>query len=105
MILVFSTYPDEKSADSAAAAILEKKLAACVSIIKIQNSVYRWEGKIEKSPEYLLLMKTTKKAYGELETFIKQTHPHKVPEIIYIDVEGGNKDYLQWVGSSTLSKP
>ena len=105
MILVLSTYPDEKSADTAAAAIVEKKLAACVSTLKIENSVYRWEGKVEKHPEYLLLMKTTKKAYEQLETFIKQTHPHKVPEIVYIDVEGGNKDYLQWVDSSTLSKP
>ncbi len=105
MILVFSTYPDEKSADSAAAAIVEKKLAACVSILKIENSVYRWEGRLEKNPEYLLLIKTTKKSYEELEAFIKQTHPHKVPEIIYVDVEGGNKDYLQWIDSSTLSKP
>ena len=104
MILVLSTYPDEKSAEAAAAQIIEKELAACVSTLKIENSVYRWEGKIEKNPEYLLLMKTTKKVYDKLEAFIKQTHPHKVPEIIYFDVGGGNKDYLQWVDSSTLSK-
>ncbi len=105
MIVVFSTYPDRKSADKAAEQLVGKKLAACVSVLKIEKSVYRWKGKMEKHPEHLLVIKTTRKTYPKLEAFIKQTHPHKVPEIIFLDVKGGNKDYIQWVGSETLSKP
>lgn len=101
MILVLSAYPDRKSADAAAVSLVEERLAACASIIKIEQSVYRWKGKIEKSPEYLLVIKTTENAYPKLETRIKDTHPHAVPEIVRLDVKGGNTEYLAWVSEST----
>lgn len=102
MIIVLSTYPDRKSAEKAAEALVEKELAACVSIVKIEHSVYRWKGKIEKSPEYLLIIKTTQSAYPKLEIQIKKTHPHKVPEIIYFGIKG-QRDYLDWVDGSCKS--
>ena len=102
MIIVLSAYPDRKSAEKSASEIVEKKLAACVSMIAIDRSFYRWKGKVEKHPEYLLLIKTTKKAYARLERQIKKTHPHHVPEIIFIEVKGGQKDYLEWVRKSTI---
>ncbi len=105
MILVLSTYPTRKSADNAAMKIIEKELAACVNIVKIDESVYKWKGKIERHPEYQLLIKTRKKAYLQLEAFIKQTHPHEVPEIIYIEIKGGSKDYLSWMDSTVLPRP
>jgi periplasmic divalent cation tolerance protein len=104
MILVLSTYPSRKSAEKAAMGIVEKELAACVSIIKIADSVYKWKGKIEIHPEYLLLIKTRKKAYLQLDAFIKHGHPHEVPEIVYLNIRGGNKDYLEWIDSNVLSK-
>jgi len=104
MIIVLSTYPSKETAHSAARKIVESELAACVSIIKIQDSIYKWKGKIEENSEYLLLIKTTKKAYPQLEKFIKDRHPHDVPEVIYLEVKGGEKEYLQWVSSTTLSK-
>jgi periplasmic divalent cation tolerance protein len=104
MILVLSTYPTRKSAEKAAKEIVEKELAACVSMIKIDESVYKWKGRVEIHPEYLLLIKTRKKAYLQLETYIKDNHPHEVPEIIYLSIKGGNKDYLEWIESNVLSK-
>lgn len=104
MIIVLSTYPDRKSAEDAAEMLVEKELAACVSILKIEQSVYRWKGKTEKMPEYLLIIKTTQKAYPQLETEIKKTHPHKVPEIIYFEIKGGQKDYVGWVEANSLAR-
>ena len=101
MILVLSTYPDRASAKRAAKGIVEDGLGACVSIIKIESSVYRWKGRIEEGPEYLLLIKTARKAYPALETRIKRTHPHEVPEIVYFEAKGGLEDYLAWVGGSS----
>ncbi len=62
MILVLSTYPDRETAAKAAMDLVEKEYAACVSIIKIEDSVYRWRGKIQAHPEYLILVKSTSKA-------------------------------------------
>lgn len=104
MILVLSTYPDKGSAAKAAMEVVDKELAACASIIKIEDSVYRWKGKLQTHPEYLLLIKTTEKAYPKIERHLKESHPHHVPEIIWLEVKGGLKEYVHWVDSNTLDK-
>jgi periplasmic divalent cation tolerance protein len=104
MLIVLSTYPDRESAAKAAVELVQKELAACVSMVKIEDSVYRWKGKIVSAEEYLLLIKTSKTAYSALEAHIKRTHPHKVPEIISLEVKGGQKDYLEWVERNSMPK-
>ncbi|HSB47184.1 MAG TPA: divalent-cation tolerance protein CutA [Candidatus Bilamarchaeum sp.] len=104
MIIALSTYPDKQSAAKTAFDLVEKELAACVSVVRIEESIYRWKGKIVSDEEYLLIIKTTSKAYPKLEAQIKDTHPHKVPEIIYLEVKGGQKDYLEWVDRNSISK-
>jgi periplasmic divalent cation tolerance protein len=101
MIVVLTTYPDSKSARMAAREIVSGKLAACASIINIEESYYRWEGRLERQPEFMLLIKTTKTAYPKLEKFIKKSHPHKVPEIIWLDAKGGLVEYLAWVQANS----
>jgi len=100
MIIVLSTYPDRGSAERAADDLVGRGLAACASIIPVERSVYRWKGKIHHASERLLMVKTTKRAYGAVERRIKGTHPHWMPEIIYIDVPRGQSDYLGWVEGS-----
>ncbi|MBN1169496.1 divalent-cation tolerance protein CutA [Candidatus Micrarchaeota archaeon] len=103
MIIVLTAYPDMKSARQAGRKIVEKELAACVSIVKIEESVYRWKGKIKSGGEFLLIIKTTKKAYLQLEAFIRMDHPYELAEVIMIEVKGGSRGYLEWISSSTLS--
>ncbi len=104
MIIVLSTYPDKKRAEEAATDIVRKELAACVNVIKIGKSIYRWKGKIQSEEEHLLIIKTRKKAYKQLEMFIREGHPYEVPEIVYFKVEGGNRDYLSWLDKNVLSR-
>nr|QNO54451.1 divalent-cation tolerance protein CutA [Methanosarcinales archaeon ANME-1 ERB7] len=104
MIIVLSTYPDRKRAEEAASEIVRKELAACVNVIKVGKSFYRWKGKLESEEEHLLLIKTKMKAYKQLEMFIKEGHPYEVPEIIYFRVEGGHRPYLSWLDKNVLSR-
>lgn len=97
MILVLSTYPDKKDAQTIAKKIIKQKLAACVSIIKIESSHYKWKGKLVEGKEFLLIIKTTNKNYKKLETFVRNNHPYQVPEIIKLDVSDGLPAYLNWV--------
>ncbi len=101
MIIVLSTYPDGRSAGKAARDLVGCGLAACVSIIRIESSIYIWKGKVERHPERLLIIKAGRSAYSAIEARIRKTHPHKVPEIVYLDVAGGQPDYLAWVASAT----
>lgn len=102
MILILNTCPDKKTANKIAQSLVRKKLAACVSIISLEKSVYRWKGKMEKAKEWLLLIKTKTSLYKKVEAHIKKNHPHEVPEIIAVSVKESEWLYKRWVEKNTL---
>ena len=38
--------------------LLEKNLAACVNVLEVMYSLYRWEGEIQEDQETVLIVKT-----------------------------------------------
>lgn len=77
--------------------LVESRLAACVQMLPGMESVYWWEGKIERSPEILLLAKTTEDKFEELETAVRSLHSYDTPEIIALSVTAGSAPYLAWL--------
>jgi periplasmic divalent cation tolerance protein len=77
--------------------MIEKKLAACVSLLPGAVSYFRWKGKIDKSKEVLLLAKTTRALFGSLCRFLKKNHPYEGPEMLALPIEKGWPDYLRWM--------
>ena len=96
------TVPDAQLADAIASGLVERKFAACVNIIPGATSIYRWEGRLHKDPETLLIIKTHVGALNELTQFIKERHPAKVPEIISLPITEGSPSYLEWLGANTI---
>ncbi|HSN62615.1 MAG: divalent-cation tolerance protein CutA [Azonexus sp.] len=96
-LLVLTNCPDEESANAIALALVEERLAACVSILPRVQSVYRWQGAVESATEIPLFIKSTATNYPALEAAIRDRHPYKVPEIIALAVERGLPAYLDWV--------
>ena len=94
--VVFSTCPPEQ-AERIARYLVKEGRAACVNIIPQLTSIYRWEGKINKDSESLLVIKCARSAVDELTAAVKREHPYDVPEVIALPVEGGNVEYLRWV--------
>ncbi len=99
-LLVLCTCPDGNIAQSLAKTLVERKLAACVSIVNAIQSVYCWQGKIHQDTEVLLLIKTTTNGWAALEQALLELHPYDVPEIIAMPIVAGSKDYLSWVGEN-----
>jgi len=97
--IVFVTSP-LKEAYGIGEKIVTEKLAACANITQKIDSIYWWQGKIEKEAESLIIFKTTKNKIKKLITRIKEIHPYKVPEIIAVDISSGNKEYLDWIKDS-----
>jgi periplasmic divalent cation tolerance protein len=95
------TCPDKKAAEKIADIILGKRQAACISIIPDIASRYWWKGKIEKSKEVLLIIKTRKNLVKRIEKTVKENHPYEVPEVIAIPVVSGSVDYLDWLEKET----
>jgi periplasmic divalent cation tolerance protein len=96
------TTPDMKTARRLARAALEAHLIACANLIPRIESHYRWEGKIERSSEVLMVLKTTAKCLKPLEKLVIAEHPYDTPEFIILDLRGGNQRYLNWLETGCL---
>ena len=97
------TAANQKEAARIGNEIVRAKLAACVNIVPVIQSIYRWKGKVVKSQEVLLIFKSTRARYGALEKAIKAAHSYDVPEIIALPVKNGMPQYIGWVCSETNS--
>lgn len=99
-IVVFVTASGKKEADKIAKALIQKKLAACVNIVPRIESVYWWQGKVEKGKESFLIIKSKKSKLASLIKLVKSLHSYTVPEVIALPVIGGSKTYLNWIDES-----
>jgi len=97
-LVVLCTFPDVEQARGIAVVLVERRLAACVNLLPGVESIYRWEGKVERAGEVLAVIKTTR--YPELEVALKELHPYEVPEILALPVAAGLAGYLKWLGES-----
>jgi periplasmic divalent cation tolerance protein len=97
MQIVLTTTSDASEAETLALKIVESRLAACVQVLPRMSSFYVWEGKTQRSPEHLLLIKTLPDKYDELERFIIENHSYDLPEIVAINAERVSSPYLAWI--------
>lgn len=100
-LVIYCTCPDRSTAERIAGKLVEKRHAACVSIMPPVTSVYGWQGKIETAEEYLLMIKSRQARYPDLERAIISLHPYELPEIIAVPVERGLAAYLHWIDECT----
>ncbi len=96
-VILCTTPPHE--AETIARALVEEKLVACVNVAEV-SSLFRWEGKMEREKEMLLVMKTTQEKRDEVVLRINELHSYDVPEVIALPIIGGSESYLNWVGKS-----
>jgi periplasmic divalent cation tolerance protein len=101
-IIVFVTVPDKTTSSKIINSVLNKKLAACVSAVGGVDSFYWWKNKIERSKEILLIMKTVKRNFRNLEKEVKANHPYEVPEIVCVNIDCASSDYLKWIDENAL---
>lgn len=103
VILVWVTAPSD-AADALAEALVERRLAACVTRIEGTQSVYHWQGAVERAREDLLMIKTTHSRFAALQGAILELHPYELPEILSVPVGLGLPPYLTWI-STSVSAP
>ncbi|MEW8691321.1 MAG: divalent-cation tolerance protein CutA [Candidatus Thiodiazotropha endolucinida] len=101
LLLILCTAPDRETALKLSRSLLEQRLAACVNLSPPVTSVYHWQGRLEESEEILLLIKTTKQQYNNVEATLRAQHPYELPEIIAVPVDQGLDDYIDWVERCT----
>src|SRR5262245_3993736 len=102
-IVVLITAANRVEAIRLADMLVGAHLAACVQILPEMESVYRWEGKIERQPEILLIVKSTRDKFEELERQVRSIHSYETPEIVAVEATAVSEPYLKWLTENTTS--
>lgn len=103
-LLVLTTCASADEAQSLAASLVEQRLAACVNTLGQVQSTYRWQGRVEREQESLLVIKTTDARLAEVEQIIRERSSYELPEVVAIPVQGGSASYLGWLVDSVTER-
>ena len=98
--IVFVTCESREQAETIAQTLVTEKLAACVNVLPGIRSCYTWERKLTWSDEVLLLIKTTRGRFDQLQDRIKTLHSYSVPEIVGVTIDDAFDKYVEWIDSS-----
>ena len=96
--VIMTTFPNQESLEKVSSTLLESGLAACIQYFDV-TSMFFWEGKINKEPEKLVLIKTESSLFDEIKALITKEHPYDVPEIIQLPIEKMAEAYQLWMES------
>lgn len=100
-ILVLTTLPDAESARTVARALVDGRLAACVTIGAPVESMYHWRGATETAHEVPVTAKTRSELFSDVAAAIRSRHPYELPEILAVRLTDGTPDYLAWIDAET----
>lgn len=106
MRVVLVTCPSLAVARKIARIVVQKRLAACVNVVRGPvESFYAWKGKLESAREHLLIIKTTAQRLLQLEGEVKRLHTYDVPEFIALPISEGSAAYLSWLHENIAKLP
>lgn len=100
-VIALTTLPVDHDAKAFACALVEERLAACVHVMPEMQSIYRWQGTIERDSERQIVIKTTQHQVMALWERIRELHPYEVPEFVVCPIIDGSDAYLRWIREST----
>ena len=104
-IVVLMTAPSSAEAERIAEVLVSQQLAACVQILPGLQSIYVWQGKVQRESEVMVLAKTTQNNFAKLEREIHAIHSYETPEIVALPIVAGSEPYLSWLSCSVGSEP
>jgi periplasmic divalent cation tolerance protein len=93
--------PDVATARALAEALVGRRLAACANIGAPIESVYHWQGRVERAAEVPLTLKTAARLFPALAEAARALHPYETPSILAHPVAAVTDDYRAWVVAET----
>jgi periplasmic divalent cation tolerance protein len=96
-VVILSTAPDEETAKRLAQGLIHNRLAACVNIMPGIRSIYRWQDSVQEESEAMMVIKSTRELFTQLEPWLRENHPYDVPEILALPAAAGSSEYMHWV--------
>jgi len=102
--LVLTTLSNKEDARSLVRRLVSDRLVACGTILENAFSIYEWQGRLEETPEVLVMLKTRQDLWDRLQSVVHNLHPYDVPELLALPVDGGSPAYLAWLAEQTTQE-
>ncbi len=100
-VMLYVTARNREEAEEIGEEVVKLRLAACANVLGGVNSIYWWEGEIEKANEALLILKTRRERVEDAISKIKEMHSYENPCIVAYPVIAGSENYLEWIEKET----
>lgn len=100
-IVIYCTVPNKKEGKEIATVLVENEMAACVNIIDKVESIFSWNGELNEEKEVMLMIKTRKSQFRNINHTIQKMHSYNVPEVIALPITEADETYLKWVDHET----
>ena len=104
-IVVLITAGSREEALRLAEMLVGARLAACVQVLPEIESIYHWQGQVQRAPEVLLLVKTTAARFAQLEQEVRALHSYETPEIVALPITAVSAPYLEWLTAAVQRQP
>jgi periplasmic divalent cation tolerance protein len=101
VVFVYTSWPSAADAEAVGRTLVERRLAACVNILPGMISHYRWEGKVERAEEAVMIVKTRASLADAVSDAVRQLHSYDTPAILVMPLESVEKTYLAWLLAET----
>ncbi len=98
--IITTTVATEAQAQSLAQTVVSEHLVACAQIEGPLESIYHWDGKLDRSIEWRLVLKTTVGREPQLRQRVLELHPYEVPEWLVVVTQPRSTRYEDWVKQS-----
>tara|TARA_Y100001978_G_C23493945_1_gene337672 strand:- start:162 stop:473 length:312 start_codon:yes stop_codon:yes gene_type:complete len=100
ILIIITTETGRKNAEKISKLLLEKRVAACISLKEI-SSTYIWEGKIEKSNEIEITIKSTIENRKSIIKILKAKLSYELPQIIFNEIDS-DLAYYNWIKRNVI---
>jgi periplasmic divalent cation tolerance protein len=101
VLAVFTSTGTEEQALTIAHALVQRRLAACVNILPLARSIFRWKGEIQQDNEFILLIKTLETNFEAVRGTIKELNAYELPEIVAVSAMKVDAAFAAWVAESS----
>jgi periplasmic divalent cation tolerance protein len=96
-VVVLMTAGSTAEASRIAETLVNHRMAACVQILPEMQSIYIWRGEVQREREVLLIAKTTRASFDDLEREVREIHSYETPEIVALPIVAPSEGYLKWL--------
>lgn len=98
-VIVLTTLGADAGAHALARTLVDERLAACVNVLPVMTSLYRWKGAVEQDREQQLVIKTSRDRIPALQARLRELHPYELPEFLVLTAEASDA-YRAWIGDA-----